>query len=230
MQYFELSRGAAQLVVLQRIELASTNLKRIRKLFGRYLFSKIFSKYLINPKEISANYYNIMNNEYLTIKNFLQHNIEILSIGSGIGGLEVIINNNFKNIFFTMVERNFVSKKIKYGWDNTNTEAYNNFKFLEEFLKKNNINKEKYELIDFDKQKLPQKKFDLITSLYSLDFHYNFDIYYDYLKQSSKKNTVIIFDTIRPSFFKKIFKFIEIIKEDNDTLHKSKRIVCREFI
>ena len=57
MQYFELSRGAAQLVVLQRIELASTNLKRIRKLFGRYLFSKIFSKYLINPKEISANYY-----------------------------------------------------------------------------------------------------------------------------------------------------------------------------
>ena len=230
MQYFELSRGAAQLVVLQRIELASTNLKRIRKLFGRYLFSKIFSKYLINPKEISANYYNIMNNESLTIKNFLQHNIEILSIGSGIGGLEVIINNNFENNFFTMVERNFVSKKIKYGWDDKNAEAYNNFKLLEEFLKKNNINKEKYELIDFDKQKLPQKKFDLIISLYSLDFHYNFDIYYDYLKQSSKKNTVIIFDTIRPSFFKKIFKFIEIIKEDNDTLHKSKRIVCREFI
>ena len=230
MQSFVLSRDAAHLVILQRIELASPRLKKIRKLFGRYLFSRIFSKYLINPKVISYNYYNIMKNEFLTIKGFLNDNNKFLSIGSGMGGLEVIINNNFKESSFTMIERDFVSKKIKYGWDNKNSEAYNNFKLLEEFLQKNKIDQKKYEIIDYDKQKLPPRKFDVITSLYSLDFHYDFEIYRDYLSQSSNKNTAIIFDTIRPQFFKNIFKFVEIIKEDNNTLHKSKRIVCREFI
>ena len=230
MQSFVLSRDAARLVILQRIELASPNLKRIRKLFGRFLFSKIFSKYSINPKIISKNYHDIMKNEFLTIKHFVSHNNKILSIGSGLGGLEVIINNEFNDTSFTMIERNFVSKKIRYGWDNKNSEAYNNFKLLEEFLQKHNIDKKKYELIDYDNQKLPQRKYDMITSLYSLDFHYDFEIYKDYLRQSSTTKTVIIFDTIRPSFFKNVFKFVEIIKEDTNTLHKSKRIACREFI
>lgn len=230
MQRFVLSRDAARLVILQRIELASPNLKKVRKLFGRYLFSKIFSKYSINPDVISKNYFNIMKSEFLTIKHFINHSNKILSIGSGMGGLEVIINNDFKDSFFTMIERNFVSKKIRYGWDNENSEAYNNFRLLEEFLQKHNIDKKKYELIDYDKQKLPQRNYDVITSLYSLDFHYDFEIYKDYLRQNSSNKTIIIFDTIRPSFFKNIFKSVEIIKEDNNTLHKSKRIACREFI
>ena len=99
MQCFVLSRDAARLVILQRIELASPNLKRVRKLFGRYLFSKIFSKYSINPDLISKNYYNIMKSEFLTIKHFINHSNKILSIGSGMGGLEVIINNDFKDSF-----------------------------------------------------------------------------------------------------------------------------------
>ena len=77
MQSFVLSRDAARLVILQRIELASPNLKRIRKLFGRYLFSKIFSKYSINPKIISKNYHDIMKNEFLTIKHFVSHNNKV---------------------------------------------------------------------------------------------------------------------------------------------------------
>ena len=40
----------------------------------------------------------------------------------------------------------------------------------------------------------------------------------------------IIFDTIDSEYFKKIFKKVEIIKTDSETVHKSKRIVCREFI
>ena len=230
MRSFALSRDAAQLVVLQRIELAGPNLKRIRKIFGRYLFSNIFSKYFINPKKVSYEYFNIMNSEFETIKKFLGSNNKILSIGSGMGGLEIIINNNFNDTFFTLIERNFVSKKIRYGWDNINAEAYNNLNFLNEFLQKNKVDKKNYELIDYGKEKLPMRKFDIITSLYSLDFHYDFEIYQNYLRQSSKPSTVIIFDTIRPLFFKKIFKNIEIIKQDNNTLHKSQRVACREFI
>ena len=44
MESFKINRNLAQLALLQRIELADKNLKKIRKIFGRYLFSKIFSK------------------------------------------------------------------------------------------------------------------------------------------------------------------------------------------
>ena len=64
----------------------------------------------------------------------------------------------------------------------------------------------------------------------SLDYHYDFDLYKDYLKKVSSDNTKIIFDTIRADYFEKIFKKVEIIKTDVDTVHKSKRIVCSEFL
>ena len=54
--------------------------------------------------------------------------------------------------------------------------------------------------------------------------------YKDYLKKVSSNNTKIIFDTIRADYFEKIFKKVEIIKTDDDTVHKSKRIVCSEFL
>ena len=48
MKSFTLNRNLAHLALLQRIELADDKMKRIRKIFGRYLFSKVFSKYFIN--------------------------------------------------------------------------------------------------------------------------------------------------------------------------------------
>ena len=44
-----------------------------------------------------------------------------------------------------------------------------------------------------------------------------------------KKNSILIFDTIRPKHFENIFEHVEIIKEDLNTIHKSKRIACRVF-
>ena len=43
-------------------------------------------------------------------------------------------------------------------------------------------------------------------------------------------NTKIIFDTIRADYFKNIFKNIKIIRSDIDTVHKSKRLICSEFL
>ena len=37
MEVFKVNREIAQLIILQRIELASPFLKRLRKLFGRYI-------------------------------------------------------------------------------------------------------------------------------------------------------------------------------------------------
>ena len=229
MEAFKLDRSLARLAVLQRIELTTSFQKKIRKLFGRYLFSKIFSKYMLDLDKISKDYYKIMYDEYLTIKKFIKPNQNILSIGAGIGGLEVIINNSFKNENFTFIERNFVSKKIRYGWDNENREAYNKLNLLENFLVTNLVEIKSFKIINFDTERLPKENFNLITSLYSLDFHYDFKVYQEYLSSVSDNETIIIFDTIRANYFKDIFEDVLVIKEDDDTMHKSKRIACRKF-
>ncbi len=232
MNSFVLPKKAARLIVLQRIELAGNILKKIRKLFGRYFFSNFVTKYFLNSVKISNEYYKIMYDEFLTIKKFINDDDNLfLSIGAGVGGLEAIINQNLpeKNYFF--IEKNYISKKVKYGWTGqSNSEAYNSLDIQKEFLLANKMNDQQINIIDFDGGNLPMKKFDIITSFFSLDYHYDFDLYINYLKKVSKKNTKIIFDTIRADFFKKIFKNVEIIKSRSDTVHKSKRIMCSEFI
>ena len=54
-----------------------------------------------------------------------------------------------------------------------NFEAYNNIKLLEKFLTQNGVDSADFDIFDFDKDILPKKKFDLITSIYSLDYHYD---------------------------------------------------------
>jgi len=128
-----------------------------------------------------------MENEYETIKDYIDSEKKnILSIGGGLGGLEIILNKQ--------------------------------------------INVEEFTIFDYDKDELPNKTFDLIISLFSLDYHYNFDIYSDYLKKNSHKDTKIIFDTIRADYFKEIFEEVHMINDRTNTLHKSKRIVCRNFL
>ena len=229
MRYFTLDRNLAQLALLQRIELADNKLKRMRKMFGRYLFSKVFSKYFINIKKISENYSKIMGEEFNTIRKFVENKKNFLSIGSGIGGLELLILKTIPNSHVSFIEKNYISDKIKYGWDNSNREGYNDLNQLDFFLKNNEVSKERYQIFDFDKDNFPTNNFDILLSIYSLDYHYDFEIYLNYLKKVMKKESTLIFDTIRPKYFKDIFKHVEIVKEDSNTVHKSKRVACRIF-
>jgi len=228
---FYLDKKEARLIILQRIELSNIFLRRIRKLLGRYLFTNFISKFLLNPKTLGKLYFNDMKNEYECIKNYIDpENKNILSIGGGLGGLEIILNNNFDVKNFSFIERNFVSKKVRYGWDSNNNEAYNDLSLLNNFLVKNGLYQSKFSIFDYDKDVLPNKKFDLVISLFSLDYHYNFDIYLDYLKKNSYKDTKIIFDTIRADYFKSIFKEVILINSRTNTVHSSKRIICSNFI
>tara|TARA_Y100001935_G_C17204292_1_gene456680 strand:- start:249 stop:938 length:690 start_codon:yes stop_codon:yes gene_type:complete len=229
MEKFIINRNTAQLAVLQRTELISPLLRNLRKILGRYIFSQFLSKYLINTSEISNKYFLLMESEYLNIKKYLTKNQTILSIGSGIGGLELLIAKNLKS-HISLIEKNYISKKIRYGWDIKNNEGYNKLKLQYNFFKSNGVSEEFFKAYDFDTDNFPEKKFDIIISLYSLDYHYNFDIYKDYLKKILQPNTIMIFDTIRSEYFKKLFKNIDIIKEENNTVHKSKRIACWDLI
>ena len=228
---FLLPNNAARIIILQRIELASPFIKKVRKIFGRYLFSNFITKYFLNSKDVARDYYISMVKEYETLKNHIFETDQfVLSIGGGIGGLEVIINKNLKKKSYYFIERNFISKKVKYGWSKNNLEAYNNLNIQKSFLNINNMPPKQYQLIDFDRDSFPEIKFDVVTSLFSLDYHYDFNIYINYLKKVSTKNTRIIFDTIRADYFQTVFKNVKIISTDNSTIHKSKRIVCSEFI
>ena len=231
MDNFIVSKKAARLIVLQRIELISSSLKKIRKIFGRFLFSSFITKFFLNEKLIGESYHNIMLNEFSTIEKFINKEDNLfLSIGGGLGGLELIINEKFDNRNYHFIERNFISKKVKYGWGGmTNSEAYNDLNLQKNFLETNGLKNEQINIYDYDKDDLPNIKFDLVISLLSLDYHYDFDIYINYLKKISKPNTKIIFDTIRADHFKSIFKNVEIIKTHDDTVHKSKRIMCSHF-
>lgn len=232
MENFLLPKKAERIIILQRIELADLYIKKLRKIFGRYIFSNLITRYFLNSAKVGKAYYEAMLKEYLTIEKYIGEKDNLfLSIGSGIGGLEVIINNKIKNKSFYFIERNYISKKVKYGWGGTlNKEAYNTFDLQRSFLEMNKVEKEQINLFDYDKDKFPIIKFDIITSLFSLDYHYDFNLYVDYLKKVSTTETKIVFDTIRAEYFKKIFKNVNVISTDKDTVHKSKRIICSNFI
>ena len=143
MNSFILPKKAARLVVLQRIELVGIVLKKIRKLFGRYFFSNFITKYFLNSAKISDEYYKIMHDEFLTIKKFINNDDNLfLSIGAGVGGLEAIINQNLPSKNYYFIEKNYISKKVKYGWTGKLiSEAYNNLDIQKEFLILNHMNK-----------------------------------------------------------------------------------------
>jgi hypothetical protein len=228
---FNVTNNEARLIALQRIELCSDFIIKVRKLFGRYIFSNFITKFFLNSETIGKSYYDRMSEEFKTLENHIDHKDKnFLSIGGGMGGLEVILNINCEVNFFDFIERNFVSKKVVYGWSDNNSEAYNNLNLQTEFLVKNGLPMEKFNVFDFDKDSLPSKKFDVVISLYSLDYHYDFNQYAKYLKDNTHNESKIIFDTVRPDFFKNIFKDVVIISETTKRVHSSKRLLCKNFL
>tara|TARA_B100000795_G_C22602431_1_gene361789 strand:- start:21 stop:713 length:693 start_codon:yes stop_codon:yes gene_type:complete len=228
---FYLNKKETRLIILQRIELISNSLKKIRKIFGRYIFSNFISKFFLSTKEVGKSYFENMHQEFESISSAIDPiNKDLLSIGGGLGGLELVINEKFNVKSLTFIERNYVSKKVKYGWDNKNNEAYNDINIQRNFLIKNGIKSSKFRIFDYDNDQLPEGRFDLVISLYSLDYHYDFNIYLDYLKNNTHNNSKIIFDTIRPDYFKNIFKEVIVLKDRTKTIHGSKRVMCSEFL
>ena len=65
MNSFEISKKTARLVVLQRIEIANSLQKYFRKLFGRYIFTNIITKFFLSTQEVSNKYFKIMSDEFL---------------------------------------------------------------------------------------------------------------------------------------------------------------------
>ena len=91
-----------------------------------------------------------MNNEVSSISKFLKQSQNILSIGGGIGGLEIVIMKKFNSSNLTFIEKNYISKKIRYGWDDKNLEGYNNLDLLQNLLSDNSISNSRYKIIYYN--------------------------------------------------------------------------------
>ena len=227
---FSIDKNMAKLILFQRVELLNSFQNKIRKIFGRYLFTNFMIEYFLNIKKIESIYYNKMLEEFNKIKGEIEiSNKSILSIGGGLGGLELILFSYFNQANFSIIERNYISKKIIYGWDSNNSEAYNSLDLTFKFLTTNGMPQNNFKIYDFDKKNLPIKKFDIIISLYSLDYHYDFKVYEDYFRKITTKNTKFIFDTIRPDYFDKKFEYVKFISNHLQTVHQSKRLICIGF-
>ena len=113
MEKIYINKEIAQLIILQRVELIGPILKKIRKIFGREFFTNIASKYLIIPSIIGKKYLKMMEFEYKQISKYIElKDKEVLSIGSGVCGLELIIYLNYPNNFFQLLKKIIFQKKL----------------------------------------------------------------------------------------------------------------------
>ena len=224
---FKINYIMARLIIFQRNEILSKFQKIIRKVFGRYLFTQFFS-YLNNKDVVSKKYYEICNKEYLFIKDALKGKKNILSIGGGMGGVESIILSNNDNISLHLIEKNFISKKIKYFWNPK--EGYNKLNLTKEFIISNSLKTTNFEIFNFENLDKIKKKYDLIFSFYSMDYHFDLNIYKKFFLKNSHAGTTYIFDSIRPEKLSKYFKYVKVLSKDKKKIHSSSRVICSEIL
>ena len=69
---FYIDKNMAKIILFQRIELLNNFQKKIRKIFGRYLFTNFMIKYFLNINKIEDIYYNKMLKEFNDIKGEIE--------------------------------------------------------------------------------------------------------------------------------------------------------------
>ena len=223
-----------KLLLLQRIDLISEKQRFIRKKFGRFLFTNLLVNFFISQKEIEIKINEEFLKEFNSIKNYLPNNPKnILDIGCGLGAINVFLNDYYlKKCNFTLIDKNYVDKKVSYGFDN-NSESYNKLEITKDFLVFNNFNAKQLNLINADEYFELKQKYKLIISLFSMGYHYSIENYIDIIKKCSTKNTKVIFDLSLEynelNKVKKYFNKVVIIKKDDDVKQNYLRLLCSDI-
>ena len=100
-----------------------------------------------------------------------------MDIGSGLGIIDIYLNNHFSNIpRFRLIDKMRLEKKVSYGFDNR-CQFYNNFNLTLDFLKDSEIDRERIDLVDAYSKETVNKNFDLVISLLSMGYHYSINQY-----------------------------------------------------
>ncbi len=226
-------KSQKKLLLLQRNEFLSPIQRKIRKLFGRLLFTKFFIHFFQhqNLDDLASN---AIENEFDNIKKHIPKDIEnVMDIGCGLGLINIFINENFKKIQkFYLLDKNKIDSKIKYGFSK-NYESYNQLLLTKKILINNGISEKKINLIDVNKHfSLEERSVDLVISLVSMGYHYPISEYTSLLKKISTNQTIFIFDLATEyqdlNILNNYFKYYEII-EKTDSKHPRYRVLCKNI-
>lgn len=168
----------------------------------------------------------------------IQHEVELirpffpsriknmLDIGFGIGGIDVLIYQVAHPGHMYLLDKNMIENSIWYGFESSGA-SYNSLKTAGLLLDMNDVPTLEYTLINIESEPFPIESFDLIISLISWGFHYPISTYLDKVKQYLSPRGVLIIDVRKGTggeeALKDSFKHIEVIKETS----KSKRLACR---
>lgn len=221
--------------LLQRNNYLSSFQKKIRRLFGRYLFTNFFIFFFNSISRINSKLDKESKIEFNELINFLPKKINnVVDIGSGLGIINIFLERHFtNNINFILIDKNRIEKKVSYGFC-SDGEFYNNFNLTADFLKNHGIDMNKIKLIDADKKNIINDKFDLVISLLSMGYHYPINQYLSFLKKNTHKNTVFIFDVAfenkEINKLSQLFKIVEIVKQSKEVRHNYIRVCCRELL
>ena len=228
----KLNPKSKKLLLLQRNELLTARQNWLRKTFGRLIFTNFFVNYfqVQNFEKITED---LFYKEFETFKKYIPNSAEnIMDIGCGLGIINIYLNEFFekKPVFF-LLDKNRVDRKIKYGFS-SNYESYNDLNETKNILLNNNIDTNRINLFDVEKQFLITKKMDLVISLKSMGYHYPINTYIELLRNCCTKNTVFIFDIgdnqYDENYLKKIFDDVKIIYEEK-TNNVLRRLCCKKF-
>ena len=228
----KLNPKSKKLLLLQRNELLTAKQNWLRKTFGRLIFTNFFVNYfqVQNFEKITED---LFYKEFETFKNYIPNSAEnIMDIGCGLGIINIYLNEFFekKPVFF-LLDKNRVDRKIKYGFS-SNYESYNDLNETKNILLNNNIDTNRINLFDVEKQFLITKKMDLVISLKSMGYHYPINTYIELLRNCCTKDTVFIFDIgdnqYDENYLKKIFDDVKIIYEEK-TNNVLRRLCCKKF-
>ena len=228
----KLNPKSKKLLLLQRNELLTARQNWLRKTFGRLIFTNFFVNYfqVQNFEKITED---LFYKEFETFKNYIPNSAEnIMDIGCGLGIINIYLNEFFekKPVFF-LLDKNKVDRKITYGFS-SNYESYNDLNETKNILLNNNIDTNRINLYDVEKQFLITKKMDLVISLKSMGYHYPINTYIELLRNCCTKNTVFIFDIgdnqYDENYLKKIFDDVKIIYEEK-TNNVLRRLCCKKF-
>ena len=220
--------------LLQRNQYLSNTQKRLRKLFGRYLFTNLFILFFNPIKKLNHKLNQDFLEEFNEISNYLpKKNQNVLDIGSGLGIINIFINDYYNNIInFTLIDKNYTEKKVSYGFDEKG-QFYNDFNVTLDLLTNNGISQEKLNIISVESKHTINKKFDLVISLLSLGYHYSIDQYLEFFNKNTHRNTRFIFDIAKEyndyNKISKMFYSIKIIKHSNELRHNYLRVCCEGF-
>ena len=229
-----LKKNHEKYFLFQRNEYLSDKQLRIRKLFGRYLFTKIFVNFFNSLECINLNLNIDFKKEFKGISKYLPERMSnILDIGSGIGVIDVFLNQHYKgNVNFTLIDKNFTENKVYYGF-NDKGQAYNDFRVTKDFLLTNGLKSNQISIFDADSNYSSNAKYDLVISLLSMGYHYPVKQYFSFFKTNTHKNTVFIFDIAeqyndKDNIFS-LFDTVEVIYKSNLPRHNYFRIYCIGF-